>query len=107
MALAMSNSTAPMSATNAEQPLLGPFPRVAIARRNAKSDEILENAVHAVVDLLDPDLEPRTVIDAINLLNAIEKAIEFIRARREFLNLNSGELSSVHEHVLHRIHCRG
>lgn len=66
----------------------------------------LENAVDAVIDLLDPDVEPRTVIDAINLMDAINLAIKFVRARPEFLDLNDWELEEIHSQALNRINWR-
>lgn len=68
-------------------------------------DRILENATEAILSLLDPDVEPRSVMDAINLLNAIEQAIEFVHARPEFLCLTAKELSAAQAEVLRRIHC--
>ncbi|HUO54018.1 MAG TPA: hypothetical protein VMU18_04725 [Rhodoblastus sp.] len=69
-----------------------------ISKRNR-----LRRAVEAVVDLLDPDFEPRSYTDTLNFLLALELAIDYIHERPEFRDLDGAELQQVHERTLEAI----
>ncbi len=70
----------------------------------SKKSGSLQRAIDAVVDLLDPDFEARSVGDAINFLGAIELAIKFVCARPEFLDLdNVGIQEQLHSRTLDQI----
>jgi hypothetical protein len=73
-----------------------------LSSQASKANRLLR-AIDAVFDLLDPDVEPRSYSDALNLMGAIDLAIEFIRARPEFMDLDMVELHKLHSRALERL----